>query len=122
MSNSAKDRTRGITPHRFAPGVSGNPGGRPKGSTLRNEIIRIMAEEYPDDPQGRTWLQLFALTLVELAMQGHPQAIREVCGRFDGAIPQAIDLDDKRGRPVIQVNWGRSDGPSVNREKKSPKP
>ena len=64
-----------------------------------------MAEEYPEDPQGRTWLQLFALTLVRLAMQGHPQAIREVCGRFDGAIPQTVDIDDKRDRPVIQVHW-----------------
>jgi len=102
--NSMENRIKG----RFVPGVSGNPGGRPKG-TLRCEIKRLMEQDFPEvlqeGEQSRTYLEVFVLTLVELALRGHPQAIREVCGRFDGAIPQTVDIDDKRDRPVIQVHW-----------------
>ena len=102
--NSMENRIKG----RFVPGVSGNPGGRPKG-TLRCEIKRLMEQDSPEvlreGEQSRTYLEVFVLTLVKLALRGHPQAIKEVCGRYDGAIPQVVDLTDHRDRPVIQVSW-----------------
>ena len=98
---------------RFLPGVSGNPNGRPKG-TLREQIQKLMAEEFPEDRDGRTYLEVFVFTLVQLALRGHPHAIREVCGRMEGAIPQTIDERDSVGVPLIEVIWDRSDGPSGN--------
>ena len=94
-------------PHRggFQPGVSGNPAGRPKGTTLRRTIVKIMEEVCPDDAAGRTYRELFTLTLIRLAMKGNGAAIREVCGRYDGVIPQTIEITDKRDRPLINVHW-----------------
>lgn len=70
--------------HRFQPGTSGNPRGRPKGSSSRKKIIeRVLLEKHRVDIDGSghsriiTTLALVALQLRQKALEGNTRAFNE---------------------------------------------
>jgi hypothetical protein len=78
--------------YRFAPGQSGNPGGRPKTAALTRAYRNLLDEVCPSDPEGRTYAQLIAARMIRLAIGGNVQAAAEICDRVEGKPRMSIGL------------------------------
>lgn len=76
---------------------SPNPGGRPK-SRLLSEALRVrLGELKADDPEKRTWAEIIATNLVEIASSKSPSAVsaaNEICDRLEGRSRQSIEVAD----------------------------
>lgn len=85
----------------FAPGQSGNPGGRPKRDKMwREAIVRAIKRREHDDPQA---LEKLADRFILKVEEGDVSAIKEFGDRLDGKVAQALiggDEDD----PAIAVS------------------
>ncbi len=82
---------------RFRKGVSGNPGGRPKSRLLSEALRTRLAEVKPDDPQKRTWAEIVATNLIEIACSegsGAVHAAGEIADRIEGRARQSIEFAD----------------------------
>jgi len=76
---------------------SPNPGGRPKSRLLSEALRTRLAEVKPDDPSGRTFAEVIAANLVEIACSEGPGAVHaanEIADRIEGRAPQSIQLSD----------------------------
>lgn len=99
----------------FKKGQSGNPGGRAKEKVWREAVLRAVKRRFPaadgedKDPQA---LDRIADALVNAAMTGDIQAIKEVGDRVDGKPAQAIVGDDTDApiKTVMEIVWGGSTG------------
>jgi Family of unknown function (DUF5681) len=86
----------------FKPGVSGNPGGRPKSRALSEELRARLQQQYPGRGET-TYGRLVAEKLVDLAIDGEIAAIREIFDRIEGKPRQAIDLTaDEQRRKLVE--------------------
>jgi hypothetical protein len=76
---------------------SPNPGGRPK-SRLLSEALRIrLAEVKPGDPTGRTYAEVVAANLIEIACTegaGAVHAASEIADRLEGRSRQQVEFAD----------------------------
>ncbi len=82
----------------FAPGESGNPGGRPKRAKLwQDAILRAIKRREQDDPQA---LEKLADKLLNQVDAGDVAAMREFGDRIDGKVAQAIIGGDEDDNPV----------------------
>jgi hypothetical protein len=75
---------------RFQPGVSGNPGGRPKTRILAEMLAAIGNEVEPKS--GKTFFQVAAESLVSKVYRGDVQAFKEFADRVDGRATQHVEL------------------------------
>lgn len=91
--------------NRFAPGVSGNPEGRPKRTKLSEALIAKMAEVAPGQPEA-TIAERVATVLIIAALQGDVRAIREIADRTEGRPKQMIEVDAtlRDWRAMAQAN------------------
>lgn len=109
-------------PYMFQPGVSGNPGGRPKRKPLTEAYQALMNQVCPEDKDGRTYAQLIARALMKEAIKGKVQAAAELADRVEGRVNQSLDLNvqtDKLGEflnafsagpvPAGETNVGLTD-------------
>jgi hypothetical protein len=81
----------------FRKGQSGNAGGRPKSRLLSEALRARLAEVKPDDPERRTWAEIVALNLIEIASSKSPSAVtaaNEISDRIEGRAPQSIQISD----------------------------
>jgi hypothetical protein len=99
--------------HRFKPGQSGNPGGRPKG--VVTNLIRqlLIADE-------QVFAKAMVLSMFRNACLGNPVAMRMIVERIDGtfgASGELIDVDhtetptvwpEKKPTPENRRNKGRT--------------
>ena len=67
--------------------------GRPPKERSFANMLNIAIKEAHDE--GRDKLRAVADKLVELAVSGDMQAIKEVADRIDGKVPQAVVGDDE---------------------------
>jgi Family of unknown function (DUF5681) len=82
---------------RWRKGSSGNPGGRPKGRLLSESVRNLLAQVKQDDPHQRTWAEVIATNLLEIAASKSPNAIaaaNEVCDRAEGRPAQHVQISD----------------------------
>ena len=82
---------------RWKKGSSGNPGGRPKSRLLSEALRSRLAEVKPDDPTGRTYAEVVAENLIEIACSEGPGAVHaanEIADRIEGRAPQSIQISD----------------------------
>jgi Family of unknown function (DUF5681) len=102
--NSAKS-VRGnpdkTIPHRWQPGQSGNPGGRPKRAPLADACREVLALPVPADAEGRTYAQKIAATLAEKAAEGDIRAAAELADRAEGRARQSIEIGQTRLREAF---------------------
>jgi Family of unknown function (DUF5681) len=85
-----------LAPHRFKPGQSGNPSGRPK--NVLSKAIRKKLEEV-EEGQDKTVAERVTDRLVDLALAGNIEAIKLLGDRSEGRPRQSISVDtDERER------------------------
>ena len=89
-------------PHRWKPGQSGNPGGRPKGAPLSQACRALLGQPVPGDPEGRTYAQLIAQTLAEKALRGDIRAAQELADRAEGRARQSIEIEHSSLREAFE--------------------
>jgi len=63
-----------------------------------SEALRArLADVKPDDPEKRTWAEIVATNLIEIASSKSPSAVsaaNEICDRIEGRSPQSIAISD----------------------------
>ncbi len=79
-----------LAPHCYPPGVSGNPGGRPKGRSP-TALLREVLEEFDGD---KAKVRKMVDTLVKLAIDGDRQAIKDIIERVDGKIADRLEVTE----------------------------
>ena len=79
--------------HRFQPGQSGNPCGRPKVKLVSQAIRARLASLVPDDPLGRTYAEKVADAIVDKAMKGQVSALSEAVDRAEGKALQSVNVN-----------------------------
>lgn len=78
-------------------GFERKPGGRPRSRLLSEALRTRLAEVKPDDPAGRTFAEVVAENLVEIASSKGPvavAAINEIGNRLGGRPTQAVEISD----------------------------
>jgi len=95
----------------WAKGVSGNPAGRAKGRpTLAWALRHKLAEPVnPDDPEGKTWLDVVAEQTLAGALKGDKTDKKLLYNYHDGKAPQAIEITGADGGPVQTVDLSKLD-------------
>ena len=76
---------------------SPNPGGRAKSRLLSDALRTRLAEVKPDDPLGKTFAEIVAENLVEIASSEGPGAVHaaaEIADRIEGRSRQSIEVAD----------------------------
>lgn len=77
--------------------ASPNPGGRPRSRLLSEALRTRLAEVKSDDPQKRTWAEIVATNLIEIACSEGPGAVHaasEIADRLEGRSRQSIEFAD----------------------------
>jgi uncharacterized protein DUF5681 len=84
----------GIIPpveHQFKPGISGNPGGRPR--VLSDAYRKMLATVNERDPEGRTNAELAAEAMKIEMLKGEIPALRELRSATEGERTRTIEDD-----------------------------
>jgi hypothetical protein len=88
-------------PHRFKPGQSGNPGGRPRKRPISERYEELAELELPKKdrikhglPEGATYGDALAMVMFKLALEGNPNAAREIREAIEGKIRQRQEAKD----------------------------
>lgn len=106
-ANRGKNRG-GVPPveHRFKPGQSGNPFGRPRKITKYHEALPdrelpdvIRQQLKPLGFKGKTWGAAYAFGAGVQAIKGDIPALKEITDRVEGKVAQPITGAD--GSPLI---------------------
>src|SRR5262245_17876992 len=102
MKNQPDKQAKNRKPNgQFAPGVSGNPNGRPKSRTLSEAYRALLKQPLPNDPT-RTVADAVAAAIVKNAVAGDVSAAREVADRTEGKARQSIDLSiEEKKRDLV---------------------
>ena len=89
------------TEHRFQPGKSGNPGGRPKGANGRRATVkRVLMEKHRADPAGTgkpkqyPAIELVLILLKQLAASGDQRSFKAFTNLEKKFGP--VDMDGKK--------------------------
>jgi hypothetical protein len=104
-----------VEPHKFKPGQSGNPAGKPKGakrvSTVLKELLEKLAPGAVVDAKfvaefckGRKRVTnadaAAARLLYEALVKGEPWAMKELIDRTEGKATQPVELGGAEGGPL----------------------
>lgn len=76
-----------VAPHKFKPGNSGNPNGRPKLPDLKDAMAKVLAEE----KDGMNALEAILKALRAKASKGDVRAAQELLDRGFGKSKQQIE-------------------------------
>lgn len=101
--------------HKFKPGESGNPNGRPKGvrnlSTILRDMLQEEIEVNIDGVKSRKQFQeVIIRKLLKKANDGDIRAIMEIFDRTEGRPKQELE---QSGGTSITVKWDQSLIPST---------
>jgi Family of unknown function (DUF5681) len=112
--NRKKTGFRGPSPDvgkntRFKPGISGNPGGRPRKGVL-SEALKEMLTEKADDPvcealhlaKGSTWMEVFKVKMRREIIAGKTPiaAMKELMDRTEGKSIARVEVAGPEGGPI----------------------
>jgi hypothetical protein len=89
-------RLANLDAHKFKPGQSGNPKGRPKSITLSEAYRKMLAQVDEADAQKRTRAEILAEEMYVKAKSGDVQALREIADRVEGKPKQTVTLTLER--------------------------
>ncbi len=88
----------------FPPGVSGNPGGRPKGAVSITAAVRAALKEYPlgkdGKPLSKTHLEFIVSKILKKAsVEGDQATLKMVWNYIDGLPKQTIKVGNDGDKP-----------------------
>ena len=86
-----RENNGGVTGKGFAPGLSGNPNGRPKGQSITS-IIRAMLDREDEANPGRTKGEQLATVMVREALAGDVKFAKMLWERVEGKVPDRVVL------------------------------
>ena len=86
----------------FEKGRSGNPGGRRAEKPITDAIRMALSEEHADT--GKKKLRVLAQKLVDEAIDGNVQAMKEVADRMEGKPAQSKELTGDPEAPLQVVS------------------
>ena len=87
--NSGGGKRKRVVGRPFLPGVSGNPGGRPKGRTLITVIRKQLRGANMDEAE----LEAAALAFVAKMKEGSFPHLKEYIDREEGKVPDVVHSD-----------------------------
>lgn len=97
-TNGEGGRADHLRQHRFKPGQSGNPSGRPRKHPITEPLIELCQGPLPDDvaragglEPGSNWAMLLAKNLLRKAAKGDMQALREILDRVEGRARMPVE-------------------------------
>jgi hypothetical protein len=79
-------------------GTLGSRGRRP----FTEALVKILNRKVPNDPRGRTVIDLIAEALVRKAIEGDVRAIKEITDRVEGRVPLPRQGEHDE-RPAITI-------------------
>lgn len=85
--------------NKWQPGVSANPGGRPK-EIMAPAYRRALTRAIPNDKDGRTYADAIAEKNLSLMLKGDIRVTSEVTDRVDGKAVQALEHTGRDGGPI----------------------
>jgi len=83
--------------HRFQPGQSGNPAGRPKGRSVTAVLRKVI------DANDGALAERLVRTLVDRALKGDFRAMREIWDRMEGKPTRTTEISGPSGGPIVSV-------------------
>ena len=84
--------------HRFKPGQSGNPGGRPK-TKLITQAYRELLEQL-DPKKRKTLAEILARKAIQQALKGNLAALKEITDRTEGKSVQPLSHSGLGSEPI----------------------
>jgi hypothetical protein len=103
--NGKANSLAAIEPHRFKPGQSGNPKGRPKSAAYPQALRRMMDVVDPEDEHGRTYAEVLAETAI-LKAKTDIRYLSHVADRVYGKARQLVTLDTTQLQKYEQMVEG----------------
>ena len=73
-----------LAPHKFKPGQSGNPLGRPVRKPLTTALEKYLSKQVPGDRQHRTFLEKLVEETVKRALKKSDVLVKEIFERVEG--------------------------------------
>ena len=118
MSTENSGENRGgasnLVPHRFQPGTSGNPGGRPKKLPITDYLLTQLGMPIPAGTkeklpamfaelygEGATFGQLLAFNAIQEAAMGNVKALGTILDRVEGKVSRTTKLEGEVGGPIV---------------------
>ncbi len=115
-----------IEQHKFKPGQSGNPAGRPPGIPNAKtrykrllELVTKKANPVTGEIEEFTQLELMDMAIFNKALKGDLRAYKEVMDRLEGTSAQSVDLTsggEKLPTVIIENVYGTKPNFRVNNE------
>jgi len=93
--------------HRWKPGRSGNPGGRPRTAKLSEACRAKLASPIPGDPESRSFAEAIADKLAQQALKGDIRAAQELADRAEGRPSQMACPTELSGVKYIVLDMPR---------------
>jgi len=87
--------------HPFAPGVSGNPGGRPRFAKFSEACRDVLSEPFDSE---RTVAQAIAQGLAKRALRGSLPAAQELADRAEGRAAVSLQVESKNDRLTMLLD------------------
>jgi hypothetical protein len=95
-----KAKSKEFLEHMFKPGQSGNPGGRPR--KLTDSLEKQLEQRVPNDPQKRSYAQLFIEAVMKRAIAKSDVLAKEIFDRIEGKVALPIVGEEEAG--PLQIN------------------
>ena len=85
--------------YRWQKGQSGNPGGRPRGSSIKKVLRGVMRQKH----NGKSYYDLLGEVLRREALKGKHPFVKELLDRLEGPVPRPGEAaaDGGEGRVVV---------------------
>jgi hypothetical protein len=87
-SPAQRDPAAHLAAHQWKKGQSGNPGGRPKGTSITAHLRELLEQEHHGKPIAR----LLAERLTKEGLQGKLGHVKEILDRTEGAAKQTVEV------------------------------
>ena len=85
--------------YRWQKGQSGNPGGRPRGSSIKKVLGRVMRQKH----NGKSYYDLLGEVLCREALKGKHAFVKELLDRLEGPVPRPVDAATEGAGPCTVV-------------------
>jgi len=86
----------------FKKGVSGNPKGRPKGSSSIKDILRRIGDEVLEG-SDMSKDEAIMRKVYKLAFDGQPWAVQFIADRKEGKPHQSVDITEHAPDEVVEI-------------------